>query len=224
MQTINSIVAIFYREYKITFSNFQDILTILIFFLLGILIFVFSIGPNKEIFNYISVGIIWTLLLLSTNLSIDKFYKNDFKDGNIILLYISGLSFEVIVIIKILTMWFFFQLPFLLIIPIGGLILDIDASKMITNLYVFLIGSPILTSLASISGSMNLLNNKNFAISSIIIMILSIPLIIFSVGIVSATPELVKPQLNILLGILMLFLAITPWISAACIKLSIRNN
>tara|TARA_B100000686_G_C16773366_1_gene966735 strand:- start:1396 stop:2070 length:675 start_codon:yes stop_codon:yes gene_type:complete len=224
MRTINSILAIFYREYKITFSNFQDIFTILIFFLLGILIFVFSIGPNKEIFNYISVGIIWTLLLLSTNLSIDKFYKNDFKDGNIILLYISGLSFEVIVIIKILTMWFFFQLPFLLIIPIGGLILDIDASKMITNLYVFLIGSPILTSLASISGSMNLLNNKNFAISSIIIMILSIPLIIFSVGIVSATPELVKPQLNILLGILMLFLAITPWISAACIKLSIRNN
>ena len=224
MRTINSILAIFYREYKITFSNFQDIFTILIFFLLGILIFVFSIGPNKEIFNYISVGIIWTLLLLSTNLSIDKFYKNDFKDGNIILLYISGLSFEVIVIIKILTMWFFFQLPFLLIIPIGGIILDINMDKILINLYIFLIGSPILTSLASISGSMNLLNNKNFSISGIIIMIFSIPLIIFSVGIVNATPDLVIPQLNILIGILMLFLAITPWISAACIKLSIRNS
>ena len=81
MQIFNSILAIFYREYKITFNNFQDIFTILIFFILGILIFVFSIGPNKEIFNYISVGIIWTLLLLSTNLSIDKFYKNNlFRD------------------------------------------------------------------------------------------------------------------------------------------------
>ena len=78
--------------------------------------------------------------------------------------------------------------------------------------------------MASISGSMNLLNNRNFAISSIIIMILSIPLIIFSVGIVSATPELIKPQLNILIGILFLFLAITPWVSAACIKISLRNT
>ena len=224
MQIFNSILAIFYREYKITFNNFQDIFTILIFFILGILIFVFSIGPNKEIFNYISVGIIWTLLLLSTNLSIDKFYKRDFKDGNIFLLYISGLSFELIVLIKIITMWIFFQLPFLLIIPIGGIILDINMDKIVINLYIFLIGSPILTSLASISGSMNLLNNKNFSISGIIIMIFSIPLIIFSVGIINATPDLVIPQLNILIGILMLFLAITPWISAACIKLSIRNS
>jgi len=223
MQTINSILAIFYREYKITFRNFNDIFTILVFFLLGILIFVFSIGPNKEIFNYISIGIIWTLLLLSTNLSINKFYKNDFKDGNIILFYMSGLSFEVIVLIKLITMWVFFQLPFVIIIPIASLILDIDTEKILLNLYVFLIGSPILTSLASISGSMNLLNNRNFAISSIIIMILSIPLIIFSVGIVSATPELIEPQLNILIGILFLFLAITPWASAACIKISLRN-
>ena len=103
-------------------------------------------------------------------------------------------------------------------------LLDINMDKILINLYIFLIGSPILTSLASISGSMNLLNNKNFSISGIIIMIFSIPLIIFSVGIVNATPDLVIPQLNILIGILMLFLAITPWISAACIKLSIRNS
>ena len=71
---------------------------------------------------------------------------------------------------------------------------------------------------------MNLLNDKNFAIGSVIIMLLSIPLIIFSVNIISATPELFLPQLNILIGILMLFLAITPWISASCIKIAIKNN
>ena len=77
--------------------------------------------------------------------------------------------------------------------------------------------------LASISGSMNLLNNKNFAIGSIVVMIFSIPLIVFSVGIINAPTELIKPQLYILVGILLLFLALTPWISAGCIKVALKN-
>ena len=70
MQIINSIIALFYKEYKIAYQNLYDILTIILFFLLGIFIFVFSIGPNNEIFQEIGMGIIWTLLLLSNNLSI----------------------------------------------------------------------------------------------------------------------------------------------------------
>ena len=224
MLTINSILAIFYREFKITYRSIYDLFTVIIFFLLGILIFVFSIGTDKEVFKYISVGIIWTLLLLTTNLSINKFYKEDFNDGNIILFNISGISLEFIVIIKLICMWLFFQLPFILIIPVGCIMLEIETNKIYLVIYTFLIGSPILTSLASISGAMNLLNNKNFSIASIIIMILSIPLIIFGVGIVNARPELIEPQLNVLIGLLLLFLSITPWISAGCIKISLRNK
>ena len=113
MQTINSILSIFFREYSLTFRNFYDVMTIIVFFILGILIFVFSIGPNKEIYSQIGVGIIWTLLLLSTNLSIKKLVQDDFNDGSLILFYISGLSLELVVIVKMIAAWFFFQLPFL---------------------------------------------------------------------------------------------------------------
>ena len=92
MHSVNSILALFYRELKISYRNFSDILSILMFFLLGILIFVFSIGPNTEMFNEIGIGVIWTLILLSNNLSLRKFYQNDFNDGSIILLHMSGLS------------------------------------------------------------------------------------------------------------------------------------
>ena len=91
-------------------------------------------------------------------------------------------------------------------------------------LLTFVIGSPILTALSSISSSMNLLNDKNIVIGSIIVMLFSIPVIIFSVGVLDAPPELVRAQLNILLGILMLVLAITPWISATCIRIALRNK
>ena len=55
-------------------------------------------------------------------------------------------------------------------------------------------------------------------------MILSIPLIVFSVGVISAPPELIKPQLSILAGILLFFLSLTPWISAGCIKIALRDK
>ena len=224
MHSINSILALFYRELKITYRNFSDILSILMFFLLGILIFVFSIGPNTEIFNQIGIGVIWTLILLSNNLSLRKFYQNDFNDGSIILLHMSGLSYELIVLIKIMIIWTFLQLPFFIIIPIAAILLNIELSNINLILISFLIGSPILTSIASISGSMNLLNKRNFAIGSVIIMILSIPIIIFSVGIINAAEEIVMAQLRILTGILLFFLAVTPWVSAACIKLAIQNK
>ena len=224
MQIINAIFALFYREYKITFRNFSDILAILLFFILGILIFVFSIGSNNEIFNQIGIGVIWTLLLLSNNLSLKKFYHDDFNDGSIIVMHMGGLSYELIVLIKIITTWIFVQCPFFFIIPIAAISLDIQINNIIYILVSFLIGSPILTSIASIAGSMNLLNNRNFTIGSLIIMILSIPVIIFSVGVVNEAADLIKAQLNILLGILLLFLAITPWVSAACIKLALQNK
>jgi len=136
----------------------------------------------------------------------------------------SGLSFELIVLIKLIALWFFFQLPFITVIPIACLILGIGTEDIYLILITFFLGSPVLTSLASISGSMNLLNNKNFAIGSVVIMVLSIPLIIFSTGVINAPPELIKPQLSILGGILLFFLALTPWVSAGCIKIALKNN
>jgi heme exporter protein B len=224
MNSINSIIALVEREFLITYRNFSDVLSIFLFFLLGIMIFVFSIGVNKEIFNQIGIGIIWTLILLTNNLSIRKFFQEDFNDGSITLFHLSGLSYEIIVLIKMIVIWIFIQLPFFIIIPIAGLLLNIKMPNIQIIFLSFLIGSPIITCIASISGSMNLLNNKNFAIGSLIIMILSIPIIIFNVGLINDSADLVKAQINILLGILFFFLAITPWVCSICIKLALQSK
>ena len=224
MKLFNSILAVIYREFKLTFRNSYDILSILIFFILGILIFVFSIGPNKELLSQLSIGIVWTLLILATNLTFKKFYQEDLNDGNIYLLHISGISYEIIVIIKLFCLWIFFQLPFLIMIPVAFLLFGNNSENIYLVMEIFIISSLILTTLASISGAMNLLNNKNIALGSSIIMIFSIPIIIFSVSAINSSVELIQPQINILLGILFLFLAITPWISAFCIKIAISNK
>ena len=100
MHSINSIIALIRREFKITYRNFSSFLSIFIFFILGVIIFVFSIGANKEIINQVGIGIVWTLILLTNTLSIKKFFQDDFHDNNIIIFHISGLSYELISFIK----------------------------------------------------------------------------------------------------------------------------
>ena len=87
----------------------------------------------------------------------------------------------------------------------------------------FVIGSLILSCLGSISASMNLLNKANFSIGGIIVLLFSIPIIIFSVGINEAGSDF-KSLINILIGIALIFLGISPWASAAFIRLAIRNT
>ena len=223
MNFIRKIFNFYYREYKLNLSGFQDILTNITFFFISIFIFIFSIGSEKEILSLIGIGIIWTLLLLSSTLSLRKFYQDDFESGNLIMLHLNGFSFEFIAILKTISHFIFVQIPFLISIPVASLLINISIENMYYLLISFAISSLILSSLGSISSSMNLLNQRNYLLGSVIVMIFSIPVIIFSVGIINFS-ENFNSLINILIGILLIIFAVNPWASGACMRTALQNN
>ncbi len=223
MVILNKIISFYYREYKLNLSGFQDILTNIIFFFVSIFIFIFSIGPDKEKISFLGIGIVWTLLLLSSTLSLRKFYQDDFDNGNLLIMHLNGFSFGFIAILKTFSHFLFVQIPFLISIPIACVLLNIANDKLIYLFSSFAVGSFILSCLGSISSSMNLMNQRNFLLGSVIVMIFSIPIIIFSVGIINME-ENFNSLISILFGILLIVLVINPWASGLCLKLSIENN
>ena len=223
MKVLTKIIFCFYREYKLNLSGVQDILTNIIFFFVSIFIFIFSIGPDKETISLTGIGILWTLLLLSSTLSLRKFYQDDFENGNLLIIHLNGFSYGFIAILKTLSHFIFVQIPFLLSIPIACILLNISNEKLIYVFISFTIGSLILSCLGSVSSSMNLMNQRNYLLGSVIVMIFSIPIIIFSVGIINLE-ENFNSLTNILFGILLIVFAINPWASGLCLKLSLENN
>ncbi len=223
MKFLNKIIFFFYREYKLNLSGFQDILTNIIFFFVSILIFIFSIGPDEEVISLIGVGIVWALLLLSSTLSLKKFYQDDFENGNLLIIHLNGFSFGFIAILKTISHFLFVQIPFLLSIPIACIILNISDDKFFYLLTSFSMGSLTLSCLGSISSSMNLMNHRNYLLGSVIVMIFSVPIIIFSIGIINIEQNF-NSLINILFGILLIVFAINPWASGLCLKLSLENN
>ena len=220
---LHKLLNFYYREYKLNLSGFQDILTNITFFFISIFIFIFSIGPEKETYSFLGVGILWTLLLLSSTLSLRKFYQDDFENGNLTLLHLNGFSFELIAILKTFSHFIFVQIPFLLSIPLASILLNVGNDKLYRLTISFLLGALILSSLGSISSSMNLLNKRNYLLGSVIVMIFSIPIIIFSVGIININ-ENFNSLVGILSGILLITFAVNPWASGACLKIAIQNN
>ena len=134
-----------------------------------------------------------------------------------------GMSYELIALLKIFSHFIFIQLPFLVSLPIAGILFSLPINEVYNLVLTFLIGSLILSCLGSISASMNLLNKTNFSIGSIIVLLFSIPLIIFSVGINNSDSDL-NVLLNLLIGIALIFLGIAPWSSAAFLRLALRNK
>jgi heme exporter protein B len=211
------------RELRLFYSNIIDLFSNILFFFLSIFIFIFAIGSDEQILNTIGVGIIWSLLLLSSTLSIRKFYEDDFKNGILIILHMGGMSYELIVILKIFSHFVFVQIPFLVSIPIVSIFFNLPYNEMYNLILTFIIGSLIFSCLGSISASMNLLNKTNFSIASIIVLLFSIPVIIFSVG-ANSIDDNFNSLVNLLIGINLIFLGISPWASAAFIRLAIRNS
>ena len=177
----------------------------------------------NKIISILGIGIVWTLLLLSSTLSLRKFYQDDFDNGNLLIMHLNGLSFGFIAILKTFSHFIFVQVPFLLSIPIACILLNIANDDLFYLLSSFTIGSFILSCLGSISSSMNLMNQRNFLLGSVVVMIFSVPIIIFSVGMVNFE-ENFNSLISILFGVLLIVFAINPWASGLCLKLSLENN
>ena len=211
------------RELKVSYTNIVDLFSNILFFFLSIFIFVFALGTDEQLLRTIGLGIIWSLLLLSSTLSLRKFYEEDFNNGALVIIHMRGMSYELIVLLKILSHFLFVQVPFLISIPLASILFNLSIFEVYNLMVTFVIGSLILSCLGSMSASMNLLNKANFSIGGIIVLLFSIPIIIFSVGISEAGSDF-KSLINILIGIACIFLGISPWASAAFIRLAIKNT
>jgi len=211
------------RESKLFYSNIVDLFSNILFFFLSVFVFIFALGTEEQLLKTIGVGVIWSLLLLSSTLSLRKFYEDDFRNGILTIIHIGGMSYELIVFLKIFSHFIFVQIPFLISLPIVGIFFNLPINEIYNLMLTFIIGSLILSCLGSISASMNLLNRTNFSIGSIIVLLFSIPIIIFSVGVNSVDNDS-NSLINLLIGIALIFLGISPWSSAACIRLALKNK
>ena len=212
------------RDLKLAFRQGSDSVMVIVFFIVVVILFPLSIGPEQKILARISAGVIWVAALLAAMLSMDRLFAADYEDGSLDLLIISPHPTEILVLAKVLAHWLTTGLPLIIVSPLLGIFLYLQADGFWVMIMSLLLGTPVLSLIGAIGAALTLGARRSGVLISLLILPLFIPVLIFGVSAVDAAlmglPT--RPQLLILGAFLLLATALGPWASAAALRQAVE--
>ena len=212
------------RDLKLAFRQGSDSVMVIVFFIVVVVLFPLSIGPEQKILARISAGVIWVAALLAAMLSMDRLFAADYEDGSLDLLIISPHPTEILVLAKVLAHWLTTGLPLIIVSPLLGIFLYLQADGFWVMIMSLLLGTPVLSLIGAIGAALTLGARRSGVLISLLILPLFIPVLIFGVSAVDAAlmglPT--RPQLFILGAFLLFAAALSPWASAAALRQAVE--
>ena len=210
------------RDLTLAFRNRAEFGNPLLFFVLVISLFPLAIGALPTLLQAIAPGIIWVAALLAAMLALDSIFRSDFDDGSLEQLLLSAHPVPVLVLAKVCAHWLVTGMPLLLIAPVLAEMLGMPSSAQGVLLLTILIGTPILSLIGSIGVALTVGLPKGGIILSLLVLPLYVPVLIFATSaIAGAAGGLdVSAQIYMLLAFLFLALSLSPWATAAALRMS----
>jgi len=210
------------RDLTLVFRNRGELANPLLFFVLVITLFPLAIGAEPELLSRIAPGIIWVAALLAAMLSLDGIFRSDFEDGSLEQLLLSAHPMPVLVLAKVCAHWLVTGLPLLIIAPVLAEMLGMVEEAQSTLMLTILIATPVLSLIGSIGVALTIGLRKGGIILSLLVLPLYVPVLIFAASAIEAAAMGfdVSAQISMLLAFLFLAVSLSPWATAAALKMS----
>ncbi|RYE48608.1 MAG: heme exporter protein CcmB [Hyphomicrobiales bacterium] len=170
------------RDLRLAFRAGGEALTLVLFFVMVAVIVPFAIGPDRPQLTRLAPGIVWIAAFLSMLLGLDRLFRNDDEDGSLTLLRHAGLPLEAVVAAKVIAHWLVTALPLLLATPVLALLLSMSWAQWGQTVLALLIGTPALVSFGALGAAVTVGLRRGGLIAPVLILPLSIPVMIFGVG------------------------------------------
>ena len=213
------------REFLINFRSLVDVISIISFMILIVTLFVLGVGPFEEKLKLVSNAIFWIGLILAIIPSLEKTLQRDYDNGWLDQTITSPLPLEFILLSKSIAYWLIIIVPLLISLPFFVILLNISF-KLIPWLFISIIIGGLSISLIGIIGSALTLGAKRGNILlPILIIPFIIPILIFGIGISETITinESPKGNLFLLIGFTLIYLVVSPFISALLIRIAVSR-
>ena len=220
---LNIFIANIKRDILTNSRSLLDLISIVGFMILIIILFPLGLGPIKEKLNIVSNAVIWVGLILAIIPSLEKLLQKDFENGWLDQIATSPAPLEIIMLSKAISYWLIMLIPLIITSPIFAILLDMDL-KNIPWLVISISAGSLAISLIGLSGSALILGaRKGNILLPILIIPLMTPILIFGVGVNEAVKINESPfgNLFLLLALTLIYLVISPFISALLVKIAI---
>jgi heme exporter protein B len=208
------------RDLRLALRQGSDSVMVVTFFVLTVILFPFGIGPEANILERVSPGVLWVTALLASMLSLDRLFQADYEDGSLELLALTPTALEVLVIGKVIAHWLTTGLPLIIAAPVLAVLLNMNGDGFIALLVTMLLGTPTLSLIGAMGAALVLGARRGGVLLSLLVLPLYIPVLIFGVGAIDAAVQGIESsaQLLILGGILSAALPLAPLAAAAALR------
>ncbi|MBE19395.1 MAG: heme exporter protein CcmB [Gammaproteobacteria bacterium] len=175
---------VFKRDLFLSFKKKSSFLIPFIFFLIVISLFPLALGSENTLLSSISSGIIWVAALLASLLAIESIFNEDYRDGTLDQFMLSGEPLFILVFAKVFAHWLISGAPLLFASVISTFFLFLPEALFYPLLISLLLGTFLLSLLGALGAALAI--GKTAILSSIIVIPLSIPVLIFGISIINA--------------------------------------
>ncbi|NLQ16566.1 heme exporter protein CcmB [Marinomonas sp. M1K-6] len=202
----------------------QDVFNALMFFVIVIALFPIGINSSPEFLAPAAAGIIWCAAVLAILMAVEGMFKEDYRDGSLEQLVVSGLSLPLLILLKVAAQWFVVVLPLLIIMPLLSEMLYLPRSGFWVLMMTLLLGTPSLFLIGVMGAALTVSLRQGAVLVMLLILPLYLPVIIFATLAVQAA-QIGLPYaglLAMLSALSLLFLVISPFIAAIAVKASVN--
>ena len=212
------------RDLLLAYRQKSDVLQTVFFFLVVITLVPLGVGAETALLRSMAPGIVWVAALLAALLSLPRLFAHDFADGTLEQMVLSPDPLPVIVLAKAFAHWLTTGVPITVFASLAAVMFDLKAEVAAVLVFSLLIGTPVLSLLGSVGAALTLGLRSGGVLTSLLVLPLYIPVLIFGAGAAGAVAVAVSPAAYLLItGALSLFaLAIAPWASAAALRIALE--
>ncbi len=212
------------REYRVYIRKPSQILNPLIFFLLIITLFPMGMSLENSLLQKIAPGLVWLGVLLSSLLSLDRVFYQDYESGILEQQLISNWPMLGLIYAKLVILYLVSTIPLLLLTPIIAVMYGLSGGACWVLCLSLICGTPILLVLLVALAAMVLAAGNRGGLVSLIFLPLTIPVLIFGSGSVLIELQGVNgmPIVLILLALSMFCLSLGPFLIRKSLYLSVE--
>ncbi len=206
------------RETRLMFRRPAELVNPLVFFSIVIALFPLAVGPESQLLQTISPGLLWVAALLAVLLSLDGLFRSDFEDGSLEQWVVSPHPLVVMVLAKVLAHWLYCGLALVMLSPLLALMLGLPTQHIPTLLLSLLLGT-------AVGAALTVGLKRGGILLALLILPLYIPVLILGSGVIQAALQGL-PTAGYLLwmaSLTMLTLTLAPFAIAAGLRISVAE-
>ena len=142
------------REARLLCRRPAELANPLVFFAIVVALFPLAVGPQMQLLQSLSPGLMWVAALLAVLLSLDGLFRSDLEDGSLEQWVLSEHPLPVLVLAKVLVHWAFSGLALVLVSPLLALMLGLPERCLPVLLASLLLGTPVLSLLGAVGAAL----------------------------------------------------------------------